>query len=125
MENLILERTPETPEINFNAQTGTLKLFGRAYSNDISFFYKSLASWLEEYLKSPQDLTTIELQLDYYNSIFIKLLYYFIEQSKSVLQKNKKLEIKWYYQDGDDESSDDAMRISKIINYPIETIPIE
>ena len=125
MDDLIIERTPETPEINFNSSTGTMKIFGRAYSNDISSFYKNLANWLEEYLKNPQETTTIELQLDYYNSIFIKLLYYFIEQSKSVLQKNKKLEIKWFYQDGDDESSDDAMRISKIINYPIETIPIE
>lgn len=125
MNDLILERTPETPEINFNSSTGTMKILGRAYSNDISTFYKTMAAWLEEYLKNPQETTTIELQLDYYNSVFIKLLYYFIEQSKSVLQKNKKLIVKWRHQDGDDESVDDAIRISKIINFPIETVALD
>ena len=125
MNDLILERTNETPEINFNASSGTLKIIGRAYSNDIRLFYKKLSFWLEEYLKSPQETTTIELQLDYYNSIFIKLLFYFFEKSKDVQQKNKKLVIKWYHQEGDDESADDAIRISKIINYPIERVEIE
>ena len=125
MKDLVIERTPETPGIIFNSSAGTLKIFGRAYSNDISAFYKTMEAWLAEYLENPKETTTIELQLDYYNSIFIKLLYYFIEQSKSVLQKNKKLIVKWRHQDGDDESIDDAIRISKIINFPIETVAID
>ena len=98
MDDLIIEKTNETPEINFSSTTGVLRISGRAYSNDISMFYKSLSNWQEEYLRSPQETTIIELQLDYYNSIFIKLLFYFFERSKDVIQKNKKLIIKWYHQ---------------------------
>lgn len=122
MDDLIIESTNETPEINFSATSGVLKISGRAYSNDISSFYKNLSNWLEGYLMDPQKTTTIELQLDYYNSIFIKLLFYFFEKSKTVFQKDKKLIIKWYYQKGDEESIDDAIRISKIINLPIEKV---
>lgn len=125
MDDLIIEKTTETPEINFNSSTGIMKILGRAYSNDISLFYQNMANWLTEYLKNPQETTTIELQLDYYNSIFIKLLYYFFEQSKIVLQKNKKLIIKWHHQDGDEESIEDAIRISKIIQLPIERVPFD
>lgn len=125
MDDLVIERTNETPEINFNASSGMLKIKGRAYSNDIGVFYKKMSFWLEEYLKSPSETTTIELQLEYYNSVFIKLLFYFIEKSKEVQLQKKGLVIKWYYHDGDDESEEDAMRISKIISFPIERIQID
>ena len=125
MNDLIIERTQETPEINFNSKSGVLKISGRAYSNDINMFYKKLNIWLEEYLKHPSDITTLELQLDYYNSIFIKLLYYFFEKSKIVIQKDRKLIIKWHHQKDDEDSIDDAIRISKIINLPIEKVEYE
>jgi hypothetical protein len=125
MNNLIIERSVETPEINFNFQTGVLRVAGRAYSGDITKYYKQMSAWLEEYLKEPQDTTTIELQLDYYNSVFIKLLFYFFDRSKEVLQKNKKLTIKWFHQKDDEESIEDALRISKIINFPVETVELD
>jgi hypothetical protein len=125
MNDLIIERTSETPEINFGASAGVLKISGRAYSNDITLFYKKLSIWLEEYLIDPQDTTTLEIQLDYYNSIFIKLLFYFFEKSKTLIPRNKKLIIKWYHQKGDEESIDDVIRISKIINFPIERVEFD
>ena len=90
MNNLIIERSVETPEINFNSQTGVLKVSGRAYSGDITQYYKQMSAWLEEYLKEPQQTTVIELQLDYYNSVFIKLLRY-IPNKKNSLNLNIKL----------------------------------
>lgn len=125
MNDLVIERTNETPEINFSASSGLLQIKGRAYSNDIGVFYKKMSAWLEEYLKSPNETTTIELQLEYYNSVFIKLLFYFIEKSKDVQLLKKNLVIKWYHYNGDDESADDAARISKIINFPIERIELD
>ncbi len=125
MNNLIIERSVETPEINFNSQTGVLKVAGRAYSGDITQYYKQMSAWLEEYLKEPQQTTVIELQLDYYNSVFIKLLFYFFERSKDVLQSNKKLVIKWFHQKDDEESIEDALRISKIISFPIEIVELD
>jgi len=125
MNNLIIERSVETPEINFNSQTGVLKVSGRAYSGDITQYYKRMSAWLEEYLKEPQQTTVIELQLDYYNSVFIKLLFYFFERSKDVLQSNKKLVIKWFHQKDDEESIEDALRISKIISFPIEIVELD
>lgn len=125
MNNLIIERSVETPEINFNSQTGVLKVSGRAYSGDITQYYKQMSAWLEEYLKEPQQTTVIELQLDYYNSVFIKLLFYFFERSKDVLQSNKKLVIKWFHQKDDEESIEDALRISKIISFPIEIVELD
>jgi len=125
MKNLIIPETPETPEINFDPETGVLKISGRAYSNDISIYYKQLDSWLEEYLTSPKDKTIVELHLDYYNSIFHKLLFNFLKKCKAVTETGKKLIINWYYHHGDEDSIDASIHYSKTLDYPIEKIETE
>ena len=122
MDALIIEKTKETPEINFNPVTGVLKISGRAYSNDIYQLFKPLNDWLNIYLAKPKNTTTIELKIEYCNSIFNKLLIIFFENCKSVIQKDKQLIIIWRYERGDKESVDEANHISKLIGYPIEKI---
>ncbi|MBA2612726.1 MAG: DUF1987 domain-containing protein [Bacteroidetes bacterium] len=124
MNSLIIAETLETPEINFNSDAGILKITGRAYSSDITVFYKNLSAWLDEYINDPKD-TTVELNLDYYNSVFHKLLFNFLKKCKSVLEKDKKLVIKWYYNDGDEDSIDASINYAKSLDYPIEKIELE
>src|SRR6266481_2791632 len=107
MNELTIERTQSTPEINFNSKSGILKIAGRANANDISLFYKQLDAWLDLYLVQPKD-TTIELHLEYINSVFSKLLFTFFEKCKTVIKKEKKLLIKWYHYKDDEDSIDDS-----------------
>jgi hypothetical protein len=125
MENLIIQETPETPEINFDLETGVLKISGRAYSNDISIYYKQLDSWLDEYLTSPKDITIVELHLDYYNSIFHKLLFNFLKKCKTLSENGKKLVINWYYPVGDEDSLDASHHYARTLEYPIDNIETE
>ena len=122
MDALIIEKTKETPEINFNHTTGILKITGRAYSNDIYQLFKPLNTWLDAYLAKPKDITTVELKIEYCNSIFNKLLVIFLESCKSVAEKDKKLVILWKYEKGDKESVDEANHISKLIGMSIEKV---
>ena len=124
MNSLIIAETLETPEINFNPETGILKITGRAYSSDITVFYKTMSAWLDEYVNNPKD-TTIELNLDYYNSVFHKLLFNFLKKCKTVLEKDKKLVIKWYHNDGDEDSIDASINYAKSLDYPIEKIELD
>lgn len=125
MDALIINETAETPEINFSSETGVLKISGRAYSNDISMFYKKIDAWLDEYLINPQTTTVIELHLDYYNSIFHKLLFNFLKKCKAILSNDRKLIIKWHYTEGDEDSIDASIHYSKSLDFPIEKIETE
>ena len=125
MANLIIAETPETPEINFSSDSGILKISGRAYSNDITIFYKQLDNWLEEYLTSPQGTTIVELHLDYYNSIFHKLLFNFLKKCKSITEHGKNLIIKWYSTEGDEDSIDASHHYARTLEFPIENIETE
>ena len=121
MNELIIEKTNETPEINFNPISGVLRMKGRAYSNDIYQLFKPLNTWLDEYLSKPKEITTIDINIEYCNSIFDKLLLIFFENCKAVLQKDKKLVIIWHYEKDDKESADEATNhISQLIGLPIE-----
>ena len=122
MNELYIEKTKETPEIDFNHKTGILKISGRAYSNDIYQLFKPLNSWLDEYMTNPRETTTIELKIEYCNTIFNKLLLIFLESCQLVTQKEKKLTIRWYYEKADKESLDDANHMSRLIKFPIESI---
>jgi len=125
MKNLVIQETPETPEINFDSEKGILKISGRAYSNDISIYYKQLDRWIDEYLSSPQEKTIVELHLDYYNSIFHKLLFNFLKKCKTVTESGKKLVINWYYHKGDEDSIDASHHYAKTLEYPIDNIEAE
>ena len=122
MNDLIIDKTKETPEINFNPSTGVLKITGRAYSNDIYQFYNGFIVWVDQYLMNPKEKTTIEIQIEYCNTIFNKLLIKLFEKSKTVLEKNKQLVIVWRYEKGDKESADEANYISKLIGIQIEKV---
>ncbi len=75
MDDILIQQTEDTPEINFSAKTGLLKFSGRAYSNEINAIFVRLNAWLDEYLKNPNDSTTITLQLDYSNTVFNRLVF--------------------------------------------------
>lgn len=122
MTELFIEKTKETPEIDFNPKTGVLKISGRAYSNDIYQLFKPLNSWLDAYINNPRELTTIELKIEYCNTIFNKLLLIFLESCQAVLKKEKKLIIRWYYEKSDRDSLDEANHMSRLIKFPFETI---
>lgn len=125
MKALIIEKTEITPAVDFNAETGELKIEGRAYSNDINRFYADLNTWVDEYLKTPKPTTTIILQLDYYNSGFYKLLFILIVKCKKLVKENKQLVIKWRHHKDDEDSMEDANEISSIIDFPIEIIEFD
>ena len=125
MRNLTIERTDVTPAVNFNASTGELKISGRAYSTDINKFYEELNAWIDDYLKNPQTVTTLILELEYYNSAFYKLMFILIEKCKKTLKQDKSFAIKWYHQRDDEDSSEDANEISAIIDYPIEIVELD
>jgi SiaC family regulatory phosphoprotein len=125
MDDILIQQTEDTPEINFSAKTGLLKFAGRAYSNEINAIFVKLNAWLDEYLKNPNDSTTITLQLDYSNTVFNRLVFEFIKKSKAIIDLGKNLHIKWYHYKDDEDSIDSCALLSKVINMKIETIELD
>jgi len=124
MEILILEGTTKTPTIEFKPGEGYLLLRGRSIPENSIEFYKPLIEGLDAYNSNPQSKTTVDIQLEYFNT----------SSSKCVLDVLKKLEaingnseviINWYYEEDDEDMLEAGEDYQAIIDIPFKMIEVE
>jgi len=68
IQELILERTPKTPQIELNHLTGDLIFSGKSIPENAAKLYKQVLNWVEEYISYPCSSTNLRINLDYYNT---------------------------------------------------------
>ena len=83
MEDIQIEGTPKTPSVELNTARGSLEIKGRSIPENSIEFYKPLNEWIESYAKAPQENTTVNIQLEYFNT----------SSSKCILDLFKRLEV--------------------------------
>ena len=81
MEDLNLEGTAKTPTVDFKSN-GELLIKGRSIPENSIEFYKPIIDWISDYGNAPQSDTSVNIQLEYFNT----------SSSKCILDVFKKLE---------------------------------
>jgi hypothetical protein len=102
MDNLLIESTKKTPEIVFNTD-GRFRISGRSIPEDASRFYDDLFEWVNQYCQTPAESTTVDIELEYFNSGSSKALLHILRALAEIDKKGFKLTINWYYEEGDDD----------------------
>jgi hypothetical protein len=102
MDNLLLESTKKTPEIAFYAD-GKIRISGRSIPEDASKFYDDLFEWVYFYSQNPPESTTVDIELEYFNSGSSKALLHILRALAEIVRIGRKLTINWYYEEGDDD----------------------
>jgi len=102
MEKLEIERKSNTPAVNFDPESGQLKIEGRSIPENPGEFYDDLIDWIREYFKTPKPSTTIDLNLEYVNSGSSKYLLGLFKTIKEETLKGYKVTINWYYEEDDE-----------------------
>jgi len=98
MENLFIEGTDTMPFVELN-NNGLLKLTGRALPENAFDFFRPIIIWVKEF---SADEVNIQINLEYFNTSVSKQLHDFLKAIEDN-PKNKKINLKWYYEEGDDE----------------------
>ncbi|HRW62397.1 MAG TPA: DUF1987 domain-containing protein [Bacteroidales bacterium] len=98
MDNIFIQKTDSTPEIDFNVN-GNLKIFGRSLPEDVHKFYDPIVYWVNnlevEHVK-------IDLKLEYLNtSSTKKILNLLLALEEN--EKIKSVDINWHYEYDDVE----------------------
>jgi hypothetical protein len=125
MEPISIEGTPKTPTVKMDAEQGLAEIKGRSIPENSIDFYKPIIEWLEEYSSVAKDLTTVNVQLEYFNT----------SSSKCILDVFKKLEaihkqpkneviINWYYEEDDEDMLEAGEDYESIIRVPFKMIEI-
>jgi len=122
MKELVFERTPKTPYVNFNADTGELRLVGRSIPENPEEFYYPVFAWIDEYYALKPSSTQINLQLEYINSGSSKFILELLQKLASYHQNHLKTTINWYYEEDDEALLELGKHYQSMLNMPIRII---
>lgn len=119
MENLFIESTKYTPEINFDAQKNLLSIKGRSYPENTSSFYSPIFSWLERYLDQIQSQkVTVNIELIYFNSSSSKILLDFFDILEDKANEGADIKVNWIY----DEEIEEALEFGEEFQEDLEAV---
>jgi hypothetical protein len=119
-----IEPTNKTPEVFLNSK-GSVKITGRAIDESRNKFSDEILSWVDDYLKNPANLTEVTIALEYLNSYNSIIMANILRQIAQVTRQAKKLNIKWYVDEDDDDLLERGKYISSTFDIPIDFIMTE
>ena len=101
MNNLSIQKTDSTPEIDFNLN-GELKILGRSLPEDVHKFYDPIIEWVKNLAA---ESVKLELKLEYLNTSSTKKVLNLLIALDENLNIND-IEVDWYYEFDDLEMED-------------------
>jgi hypothetical protein len=106
MEKLIMAETKYTPAISLDP-AGTISLVGKSYPENTFEFYEPMMNWVREYFDgNAVDVTTVNLEITYFNSSSSKLFFDFFDLLEEASEDHT-IKINWIY-DEENESAEEA-----------------
>jgi len=122
IDDLYIESTRKTPEIDFSYKSGILCISGISVPENTLGFYDKITLWISEYIKDPKEKTKLIFRVEYYNTssslIFLNIFNMFSDVNSIV-------EIDWYYEEDDTDMLEVGEDLSKIVKHKFNLISVE
>ena len=120
MDNIFIEGTDRTPEIDFNFKNGHLKISGRSIPENPTVFFKMIEEYICKYIQDPQPKTIFSVVLEYFNTSTSKCLVDIFKKLESLHSSENQVLVEWYYEQDDEEIMDSGEDYQDIVNIPFE-----
>ncbi len=116
MDQIFIQSTRKTPQIILDTNKGSIEISGRSIPEDSEKTYGIVIQWLDDYLKNPKEVTTVNFYFEYINSSSTKTLVYIM--NKLLVASKAKMTttfVNWLYSDDDIfEYGKDFLEISEL-----------
>lgn len=122
MEILKIEATEKTPFVCLDPQTGKIEISGKSIPQDAETFYSPILSWMDKYIQEPGNHTEVILNLEYFNISSSKRILFLLYKLNELVDKNAKVNIKWYYAENDDDMKEVGHDFAFMVKVPFEFI---
>ncbi len=122
MENIHIEGTTKTPAIEFDNASGTLVIKGRSIPENSIDFYKPLVDWIDKYSGNPRDITTLNVQLEYFNTSSSKCILDVFKKLEKIKESGKDVRVKWHYEEDDEDMLEAGEDYDAIIDIDFEMV---
>ena len=124
MELISIEGTPKTPTVHLDPNTGVISIKGRSIPENSIEFYKPVVDWLDQYGQEPKELTTVNIQLEYFNTSSSKCILDVFKKLESLKKDRNEVVINWYYEEDDEDMLEAGEDYESIIRVPFKMIEI-
>ena len=101
MDPLSIQGTMKTPTITSDLEQGIIDIRGRSNPENANAFYKPILDWIDEYVKTPVDKTTVNLELEYFNTTSSKCILSLLRKLESSKDSTRDIIVNWYYEKDD------------------------
>ena len=125
MEPIIIEGTPKTPSVRFDAKQGLVEIKGRSIPENSVEFYKPLVDWLEQYAGVPADKTVVNIHLEYFNTSSSKCILDVFKKLEAIHKAKNEVLVNWYYEEDDEDMLEAGEDYESIIRIPFKMIEVE
>lgn len=117
---LIIEATEDTPLVKLD-ETGYILIEGRSLPENVALFYKPIFKWIEEYVKTPADNTSVKIFLTYYNSSSFKCINDILYKLREI-HPGHSINIDWLYEEDDQSIYETGLEFKKELGIPLKII---
>ena len=100
MNNLFIEATEKTPEINFQ-NDGVFSIKGNSYAENVAKFFLPVIAWIDGVKLTKTKFKQLDISLNYINTSSIKQLLIIINKINSKV--GNKAKINWFYEVDDED----------------------
>jgi hypothetical protein len=110
--------TNNTPEFIFSSK-GIIKIIGRGLFASKTEVPEQITKWIDTYIRNPAAITEVIIAFEYLNSFSTIILVSILDKLFQVTLQTKKLVIKWYYEEGDEDILERGEYITSTFDIPI------
>jgi hypothetical protein len=103
MDNIYIEATATSPEIDFRFDQRLLSMKGESYPENAAAFYAPIVEQLRNFLTTQEQASiTTNIALAYFNSSSTKMLFSIFDALDQAAQAGNRVEVNWYHDEEDE-----------------------
>lgn len=125
MGKISIEGTSKTPTVLFDSEDGVMELKGRSIPENSIEFYKPIVECLDEYVGAPKDKTSVNIQLEYFNTSSSKCILDLFKKLEAIHKGGNEVVINWHYEEDDEDMLEAGEDYQAIIKVPFKMIEVE
>ncbi len=135
MEAFLHEATEFTPHVVLDPDNNIFEVSGFSRPEDVRTFYNPILKWLGDFeseLGTPlfpsrydNEAVKFVFKLNYFNSASAKFLLDVLMQINRLYTGGTKVEIAWYYEEGDDEILESGEELAEMVDFEFEFISVD
>jgi hypothetical protein len=122
MEALIINAEESTPAIILDKERNKFEIAGVSLPEDVFEFYAPVFSWIEEYLKQPNQKTELNVKLNYFNTSSSKIILEILNKLETLNKKGFEVVILWHYLEMDEDMLSTGREFESMLTIPFKFV---